>query len=141
MNVLGSALFRNVAALRRAHRTRQPMMESLLNFNMQIILGKILKGKQRCINITLHDPLQWNWFIDQSTTFTDRGALFNIQMCLYLKQILNADAILNDLYDMQFFQQGLIFLFILSHCAELKQREIIYIGKVTISMCNARHIK
>ena len=83
------------------------MEQSIRNHNMKILLelnGN--KSKKRCKLLTFKDPQQWNWFIDESTACTNRGVIFNLQMCLYLKQILRKDKYLNSIYNMEFFSSG-----------------------------------
>ena len=107
---IGSALFRNVSKLRRTFRVRIPLQHSIRHHNMKMILDENLhQRKERAKFLTYHDPKHWNWFIHKSTTYNDRGLLFNIQMCRYLMNILQHNLDLKKIYHVQFFSEGFLF--------------------------------
>lgn len=109
MIFLGSALFRNVAKMRRQLRVRHPIQELITHHNMNTILKDEfgIKKKARCIRFKYEDKNEWNWFIHHSITTTDRGKLFNLQMCRYLTKILNNDAEISAIFQIKYYQTGL----------------------------------
>lgn len=94
--------------MRRQFRTRHPIVESIIHHNINVILKDEwgIRKKARCKRFTYDDINEWNWFIDHSTTTKDRGKLFNLQMCLYLRNILNHDEQLNTTFEMKFYETG-----------------------------------
>lgn len=104
--ITGSALFRNVSNLRRTFRTRIPLVESIHHHNMGQIMKDIVPRKKRCVRLTNEETKQWNWFIHQSTTTSNRGVLFNIQMATYLQKIMAMNKDLNDAYQLRFYCEG-----------------------------------
>lgn len=94
--------------MRRVYRVRYPLEQSILYHNINIILKEEhnMGTKKRCVRLT-YDPInEWNWFIHNSTKTTDRGKLFNLQMCLYLRNILKNDPEISASFEIKFFQTG-----------------------------------
>jgi hypothetical protein len=105
--ILGSDLYRNVSKIRRLKRVRIPLMESIRAYNMREILEQVAPGKKsKSKYFTYHKCEQWNFFIHDSTTQSDRGVLFNLQMCLCIRSILQNQNNLRHQYGFKFFKTG-----------------------------------
>jgi len=101
----GSSLFRSVAKIRRKRRERVPLVETMEDWNMDIVEDEVVPLKKKTCTRYKYDPVQqWNWFFSSKTRRSPRGVCWNIQMARCLQEILKKESDL--VWEIKFYISG-----------------------------------